>query len=191
MQTDVGRREDLASHSVGDERDGPECHGPGQEGNYRAAAPGQAVATAAQMNHEGDEGAHDAPESGEEEDRAERQGVEHGLAAIYIGFSLAYRHRLIGWADLRFAHRFADGPAPQKLCGKAYTRRFWGDVVRTSLAAVIAGALTAALTWWISDPAKTDALRQNYHWLDLVAGSIAPHQALLPGRLPGRRPMCM
>lgn len=97
-------------------------------------------------------------------------GVEHGLAAIYIGFSLAYGHRLICWADVRFAHRFAGGPPPEKLFGAAYARHCWGDVGRTSLAAVIAGTLTAGLTWWIDDPARTDALRENYSWLALVWG---------------------
>jgi hypothetical protein len=38
----------------------------------------------------------------------------HDLAALYIGFSVAYGHRLILWADVRFAHRFAGGPAPRR-----------------------------------------------------------------------------
>lgn len=97
-------------------------------------------------------------------------GVEHGLAAIYIGFSLAYGHRLIGWADVQFAHRFADGPAPVKLYGAAYTRHCWGDVVRTTLAAVIAGGLTAGLIEWVGEPARTTALQDNYRWLGLVFG---------------------
>lgn len=97
-------------------------------------------------------------------------GVEHAVAAIYIGFSLAYGHRLIGWADVRFAHRLADGPPPQRLYGAAYARHCWGDVARTSLAAVIAGGLTAGLVWWIGDPARTQELTQNYRWLALVWG---------------------
>lgn len=97
-------------------------------------------------------------------------GAEHGLAAIYIGFSLAYGHRLIGWADVRFAHRFADGPAPQKLYGTAYSRHCWADVLRTSAAATIAGTLTGALIWWIDDPDRTGALAENYRWLALVWG---------------------
>ncbi|MEF3306977.1 hypothetical protein [Paenibacillus sp. GYB003] len=39
----------------------------------------------------------------------------HGLAAVYIGVSIAYGHRMIKWADERFAHRFAGGPAPAPL----------------------------------------------------------------------------
>jgi len=36
----------------------------------------------------------------------------HGLAAAYIGFSVAFGHSVIRWADQRFAHRFAGGPPP-------------------------------------------------------------------------------
>ena len=36
----------------------------------------------------------------------------HSLAALYLGFSIGYGHRMITWADTRFAHRFAGGPAP-------------------------------------------------------------------------------
>ncbi|HST81365.1 MAG TPA: hypothetical protein VLL08_06465 [Kineosporiaceae bacterium] len=36
----------------------------------------------------------------------------HGLAAAYIGYSVAFGHSTIRWADVRFAHRFAGGPAP-------------------------------------------------------------------------------
>lgn len=95
-------------------------------------------------------------------------GVAHGLAAIYIGFSLAYGHRLINWADVRFAHRFAGGPAPVKLYGAAYTRHCWGDVVRTSIAAVVGAGLTAGLIAWVDDPSRTAALKENYHWLAFI-----------------------
>ena len=43
--------------------------------------------------------------------------VAHSLAALYLGFSVAYGHRLITWADTRFAHRYANGLAPVKLHG--------------------------------------------------------------------------
>jgi hypothetical protein len=38
----------------------------------------------------------------------------HGLAAAYIGFSVAFGHSMTRWADQRFAHRFAGGPPPWK-----------------------------------------------------------------------------
>src|SRR5437899_3014186 len=40
-------------------------------------------------------------------------GVRHGLAAVYIGFSVAYGHSAVRWADGHFRHRFAGGPKPQ------------------------------------------------------------------------------
>ena len=38
----------------------------------------------------------------------------HGLAAIYLGFSVAFGPAMVRWADQRFAHRFAGGPPPVK-----------------------------------------------------------------------------
>ena len=35
----------------------------------------------------------------------------HGLAAIYLGVSVAFGHSMLRWADQRVAHRFAGGPA--------------------------------------------------------------------------------
>jgi hypothetical protein len=38
----------------------------------------------------------------------------HGLAAAYIGFTVAFGAMAVKWADAHFAHRFAAGPAPLK-----------------------------------------------------------------------------
>jgi len=43
-----------------------------------------------------------------------KAGFEHGLAAIYLGVSVAFGHRMVRWADERFAHRFAGGAAPSR-----------------------------------------------------------------------------
>lgn len=63
--------------------------------------------------------------------------VAHSMATFYLGFSLAYGRRMIAWADVRFAHRFAGGPAPARLSGAAYTRQCWADVLRTGLACAL------------------------------------------------------
>ena len=65
----------------------------------------------------------------------------HGLAAIYLGFSLAYGRTLIRWADVRFAHRFAGGDAPRKKYGMEYARACWLDVARSALAVAITAAV--------------------------------------------------
>ncbi len=38
----------------------------------------------------------------------------HGIAAIYIGVSIAFGHQMIKWADAHFNYRFGDGEKPVK-----------------------------------------------------------------------------
>ncbi len=45
--------------------------------------------------------------------RGGEAALPHALAAVYIGVSVAWGKRIIDWADVRFAHRFAGGPSPQ------------------------------------------------------------------------------
>lgn len=92
----------------------------------------------------------------------------HSLAALYLGFSLAYGHRMIAWADRHFAHRFANGPKPEKLHGTAYTRANWADVGRTLIAVAIACALTWLLIAWVGHPERTVALESTYRWSGLI-----------------------
>ncbi|MCS5498710.1 hypothetical protein NY547_15780 [Cnuibacter physcomitrellae] len=82
----------------------------------------------------------------------------HGLAALYIGISVAYGHRMIAWADARVAHLVDKVPLPPKLTGWAYTRSCWRDVARTMLAAAIAGGILLALVWLVGDPERTSEL---------------------------------
>jgi hypothetical protein len=37
-----------------------------------------------------------------------------GLAAVYLGVSIAFGRRMLRWADARFVHRFAGGPPPPR-----------------------------------------------------------------------------
>jgi len=40
--------------------------------------------------------------------------IYHGLAAIYLGVSIVYGHKMIKWADRWFEYRYAGGPKPVK-----------------------------------------------------------------------------
>lgn len=53
----------------------------------------------------------------------------HGLAAAYLGFSIAFGRSMMRWADQRFAYRFAGGPPPWKppKGGWARTRYEWRE----------------------------------------------------------------
>lgn len=86
----------------------------------------------------------------------------HGLAALYLGISIAYGHKLIKWADVRFAHRFAGGPVSAKPHGWQYAGECWKDVVRTVAAAGIAAGILWLLTALVDDPGRTSALQGIY-----------------------------
>ncbi|QIM15727.1 hypothetical protein G7067_03740 [Leucobacter insecticola] len=92
----------------------------------------------------------------------------HSLAAIYLGFSIAYGHRMIAWADLHFAHRFAHGPAPVKLTGVAYTQACWADVIRTLFAVGISAGVLTLLIWIAADDSSTGALTGTFRVLGTI-----------------------
>ncbi|WP_454294819.1 hypothetical protein [Salana multivorans] len=95
---------------------------------------------------------------------------QHGLAAIYIGVSIAYGRRMVDWADRHFAHRFAGGPRPERLTGTAYTLKCWRDVGLTLLMVAIAGAIIGGLVLLVRDPERTSALTGTFPILGLVLG---------------------
>src|SRR5918994_7261573 len=70
----------------------------------------------------------------------------HGLAAAYIGFSVAFGHGAIRWADERFAHRFAGGPPPWRppRGGRERARYEWRELSKAAVAWAISCALLAA-----------------------------------------------
>lgn len=39
--------------------------------------------------------------------------IFHGIAAYYIGMTVAFGHQMIQWADQRFAYKFSNGPKPK------------------------------------------------------------------------------
>ncbi|AKH84913.1 membrane protein [Streptomyces sp. CNQ-509] len=86
---------------------------------------------------------------------------KHGLAAVYIGFSVALGPSTIRWVDARFAHRFAGGPPPVKppRYGMARARHEWSVAVRWILASGIAIALLQGAVWYVGDDGGTESLR--------------------------------
>ena len=84
--------------------------------------------------------------------------VFHGIAAIYLGFSVAYGHKMIKWADVHFAYRFANGPSPVERYGWAYTVECWKNVVRTLLAVAIGAGTLWLLTLVVDSVTRTSAL---------------------------------
>ncbi|MFG6149220.1 hypothetical protein [Halobacillus sp. B23F22_1] len=84
----------------------------------------------------------------------------HGIAAVYIGISIAYGHQLIQWADERFAYWFAEGQKPdsKKKFGIEHARKERQGWYRHVLAWVIGGALLGAIILYINNSSQTEAL---------------------------------
>jgi hypothetical protein len=75
-------------------------------------------------------------------DRGHPATASHGIAAIYVGASVAFGGSMVAWADRRFAGK----PRPPKLFGAAHAaheRRGWlGHLLAFALAAGVLGILT-------------------------------------------------
>lgn len=84
----------------------------------------------------------------------------HGLAAAYLGFSVAFGHSMVRWADQRFAHRFAGGPPPVRppRYGWARTRYEWREWAKALLGWAIACGLLGAAILWVDDADRTREL---------------------------------
>ncbi|KJK59856.1 hypothetical protein [Saccharothrix sp. ST-888] len=111
----------------------------------------------------------------------------HGLAAVYVGFSVAYGHQLVRWADGHAAHRLAGGPVPVKppRYGTARAVHEWKIFARTLLAAVITAALITAMIALVGDAARTAALTQWYGttaWITGISLVIAVSYTVFPKR---------
>jgi len=94
----------------------------------------------------------------------------HGLAAAYIGFSVAFGHGIVRWADERFAHRFAGGPPPQRppRYGREHARHEWREWGKALLGWAVACGLLLAAILLVGDAARTEQLRAWIARLTLV-----------------------
>lgn len=95
----------------------------------------------------------------------------HGLATAYVGFTIAFGGILVAWADQRFAHRFAGGPAPAPAPDRGWpaVRYEFGLWLRSVVAWIITLALVSALIACIDDQARTAALQE---WFRFAFGGV-------------------
>ncbi|MFE9403635.1 hypothetical protein ACFYNY_17860 [Streptomyces sp. NPDC006530] len=86
---------------------------------------------------------------------------KHGLAAVYIGFSVVMGHELVTRVDAWVAYRFAGGPKPARAPrgGAARTAYEWRVAGRFTGAALLATALLQAAIWYVGGDGATDSLR--------------------------------
>ncbi|MEI5526361.1 hypothetical protein WB401_11200 [Streptomyces brasiliscabiei] len=98
---------------------------------------------------------------------------EHGVAALYIGFTVGYGHYMIKWLDGHAAHRLAGGPKPQGppkygLARARHEGKLW---TRTLVATGVALALLQLAVWYVGDDGNVDSLR-SFQWVALRAAGI-------------------
>ena len=116
----------------------------------------------------------------------------HGLAAVYLGVSVGFGRRLLRWADVRFAHRFAGGapPHPKPKYGAeraAHERSGWYAHLRAWL---VGGALLGLAIVAIDDASRTRALLNTLQLWTLVLAidaAISFSYTLFPKKLPASR----
>jgi hypothetical protein len=96
----------------------------------------------------------------------------HGLAAAYVGFTVAFGGMAVKWADAHFAHRFAAGPVPPKPPSSGwqvvrYDFQLWG---RCIVACLITMALVEALVQFVG---RSEATQPLLAWHKHAFGCIA------------------
>ncbi|MEU2676457.1 hypothetical protein ABZ638_06130 [Streptomyces sp. NPDC007107] len=117
---------------------------------------------------------------------------KHGLAAVYIGFTVGLGHSTIRWVDARVAHRFAGGPPPVKppKYGMARAAHEWRTAARWTVAAVTAMALLQAAVRYVGADGDTGSLRmwqQKMLWVIGINLIIAVGYTVAPKREPKDR----
>ncbi|WP_329413653.1 hypothetical protein OG802_24460 [Streptomyces sp. NBC_00704] len=126
-----------------------------------------------------------------------RNGAEpdwrHGLAAVYIGFTVGLGHSTIRWVDARVAHRFAGGPPPVRppRYGTARAVHEWKVAGRWTVAALTAAALLQAAVWYVGGEGGTGSLRAWQQRMLFVVGVnavIAASYTLFPKKRPRGEP---
>jgi hypothetical protein len=123
---------------------------------------------------------------------------EHGLAALYIGYTVAFGHYTIRWLDGHAAHRLAGAPRPPK--PPRYGRARAVHEAKLWLRAVFGGAVTLALlqlaVWYVGEDGDISSLR-SFQWVAIRAvgiyGLIALSYTVFPRKepasaLPARHP---
>lgn len=97
--------------------------------------------------------------------------LAHGLAAVYVGFTLAFGSTVIRWADENFAFRFASGPPPASAPTSRWSAvRFDAELWFRCIGAwIIALVLIEALTAFVDNEAITAPLRV---WYKVAVGGV-------------------
>lgn len=118
---------------------------------------------------------------------------KHGLAALYIGYTVGHGHRTVKWLDGHAAHRFGGAPPPAKpprygMAGAKHEGRVW---LGTLIAAGVTTVLLQIAIWYVGEASRTVSLES---WMTVawraavIHGLIALSYALWPKKAPKAQP---
>ncbi|MFD7624597.1 hypothetical protein ACFV7Q_00880 [Streptomyces sp. NPDC059851] len=112
----------------------------------------------------------------------------HGLAAVYIGYTVGYGHYTVNWLDRHAAYRFAGGPKPPGAgYGMERAAHEWKLWLRTLAGAAVAVALLQGAIWFVGGAADTSALEASRFAVLRVVGIhaiVAATYTLWPRKAP-------
>jgi hypothetical protein len=95
----------------------------------------------------------------------------HGIAAVYIGVSIAFGKSMIEWTDERFQYYLTKkGPKPKKRFGMDYAKHYVKGWLRHVAAYAIGAVLLAGMIYLIQDPSRTEVLSGMLKTWSLVLG---------------------
>lgn len=98
-------------------------------------------------------------------------GRVHALAAMYLGFTVAFGPTTISWADAWFRYRFANGPRPLKppKGSRRSVLALWREWLRVVLAAAVAtlGMAVMIIAEGSPLPSSLEAVASHPIWASL------------------------
>lgn len=96
--------------------------------------------------------------------------MAHGIAAIYIGVSVAYGKSMIQWADDQFCFYILKTKKKPAKAGWAFAKHDFLNWLRHLFAFILGSGLLLLLTIWIGDAERTEVFQQILRLWALVVG---------------------
>ncbi|MFI6288164.1 hypothetical protein ACIBCM_26040 [Streptomyces sp. NPDC051018] len=114
---------------------------------------------------------------------------QHGLAALYIGYTVGHGHRTVTWLDGHAAHRLGGAPPPVKPPRYGMPRA-WHEIkvwFGTLIGAVVATGLLWLAILYVDDPGRSGSL-ESWIWqswkITAIHGLIALAYVVWPKKEP-------
>ncbi len=116
----------------------------------------------------------------------------HGLAALYIGYTVGHGHRTVKWLDGHAAHRLGGAPRPPgPRYGTARARHETGVWLGTVAGAVVATVLLQLAIRYVGDPGRVTSLedwRSTAWQITGIHGLVAAAYWIWPKKAPAGEP---